>query len=57
MKVMCMGTPPCLAMFIFTKGNNFRDFLFASLTDIALLKWGFLLKEKFAPRGAFFFPF
>ena len=26
----------------FTKGNNCRDFLFASLTDIALPNWGFL---------------
>ena len=31
---------------IFTKGNNLRDFLFASLADIALFKLGFTLKRK-----------
>ena len=31
---------------ILTKGNNFFDFLFASLEDRALPKWGLLLKEK-----------
>ena len=31
-----MGTPPCFSA-IFTKGNNFCDFLFATLFDIALL--------------------
>ena len=32
----------------FTKGNNFHDFLFASLADIAFPKWkmGFTLKGK-----------
>ena len=29
----------------FTKGNDFRDFLFASLADIALPNMGLLLKE------------
>ena len=28
-----------------TKGNNFCDFLFASLDNKTLLKWGLLLKE------------
>ena len=30
---------------ILTKGNNFCDFLFASLPDNALPKWALLLKE------------
>ena len=30
---------------IFTKGNNFRDFLFAYLAYIDLPNWGFLLLE------------
>ena len=33
---------------IFTKGNKFYDFLFASLEDRVLTKWGLLL-DKFFP--------
>ena len=38
----------CTSMFSSnsTEGNSFRDFLFASLTDVALLNWGLLLKER-----------
>ena len=43
-----MGTPPCIFV-IFTKGNNFSDFLFASLADIAFPNWGLLSKEKNLP--------
>ena len=35
-----MGTPPCFSV-IFTKGNNFHDFLFASVVQT-----GFTLKGK-----------
>ena len=31
---------------IFTLGNNFCDFLFASLKDKAFLKWSLFQKEK-----------
>ena len=41
-------TPPCFCT-IFTKGNNFCDFLAASLGAVALTKWGQLLKERIAP--------
>ena len=44
------GFTLCLAL-IFTKGNNFCDFLFASLADIALPKPGYVLNE-FAPKRA-----
>ena len=36
---------------IFTKGNNFYDFLVAALVDDAFLKWGLLLKKRIAPKG------
>ena len=41
---MCMYTS--MFSIIFTKGNNFCDFLFASLVDIdtAFPNWGFILK-------------
>ena len=47
----------CTSIFstIFTKGNNFYDFLFALLDNKAHLKWGLLLKKKIAPTGAIFF--
>ena len=31
---------------IFTKGNNFCDFLFTSIEYLALSKWDLLVKEK-----------
>ena len=31
---------------IFTKGDNFCDFLFATLDNEAPLKWGLLLEER-----------
>ena len=43
-----MGAPPFFST-ISTKGNNFCDFLFASLDDKALSKGGQLLRKKFAP--------
>ena len=41
----CIGIPSYFPA-IFTKGNNFCDFLFAFLDDEALQKWGLLLKER-----------
>ena len=40
-----MGTSTFFSA-IFTKGNNFYDFLFASLDNIALPKGILLLKER-----------
>ena len=34
----CMGTPLCVAP-VFTRGNDFCDFLFVFLADIALQNW------------------
>ena len=39
-----MGTSPCFGA-IFTNGNNFYDFWFASLDKEVISKWGLLLKE------------
>ena len=38
----------CTTMFstIFTRGNNFCDFLFAFLDETALLKWDLLLQKR-----------
>ena len=41
---------------IFTKGNNFCDFLFASLDDKAYLKLGLLLKEGICCQRSKLFP-
>ena len=41
----CMGTPLSFSA-IFAKGNNFYDFLFASLEGEALSKKGLPLKER-----------
>ena len=38
---------------IFTKGNNFRDLLFAFLPDEALAKWGLFLTERICPRETY----
>ena len=43
-----MGTPPALSA-MFSKGDNFRDFLFAYQEDEVFPKWGQLLKDEFAP--------
>ena len=42
----CMGAPTCLTA-IFAKGDNFFDFLFASLDDES-----FANRIKFGPKGA-----
>ena len=39
----CMGTVPYFYA-IFSKGNN-CDFLFASLDNTALIKWGIVLRN------------
>ena len=46
-----MGTPSFFSC-IFSKSNNFHDFLFASLETEALLIGDQLLMEKLAPVGA-----
>ena len=38
--------------FFHTKGNNLRDFLFASLEDEVLPLGGLRLRKEFAPGGA-----
>ena len=43
--VRCMGKLPCFPS-IFTKGNNFSDFLSALLAEELLPKRGLLLKER-----------
>ena len=40
----------------FTKGNSFGEFLFASLDQEAVLKWGLLLKERICSCRSKFFP-
>ena len=47
----CMGTPP----FMFSKGDNFRDFLFAYLEDGVFQKWILRLREKNAHRELNYF--
>ena len=49
--LMCMGALSCFPA-ISTKGDNFCDFLFGSLDDIALQKWGLLLNERICSKGA-----
>ena len=44
-KLKCTGTPPCFSV-IFTKEKDSCDFLFTSPYNIALPKWGLLLKEN-----------
>ena len=50
----CMGTLPCLAA-IFTKGNNFCDFLFALFDKETLARLGLLLKEIICSYRSKFF--
>ena len=38
-----------------TKGNNLGDFLFESLDNKVLPKWGLLLKRRFSAKGSKFF--
>ena len=38
----CMGTPTSFSA-MFSKGDNFQDFLFAHLEDEVFQKWGLLL--------------
>ena len=42
---------------MFSKGDNFGDFLFAYLRDEVFPKWGQLLKEWICSDGSKFFPF
>ena len=41
---------------IFTKLNSFCDFLFASLDDVAISKWGSLLQERICSTRSKLFP-
>ena len=49
-----MGTPPSFFA-MFSKGDNFRDFLFAYLEEEIFPKWGLLLKERLCSDGDKFF--
>ena len=51
----CMGIPPSFSP-MFTKGDNFRDFLFAYLEDDVFPKWRLLLKERICSKGGKVFP-
>ena len=51
----CMGTPPSFTA-MFSKGDNFRDFLLAYLENIVFLKWGPFLKERICSDGSKCFP-
>ena len=53
----CMGTHPCFfSHHFFDKGNNFYEFLFASLDDEDILKGVVLFKERICSfrRNSFF---
>ena len=39
-----------------SKGDNFRNFLFANLADENFPKWGLLLKKRICSDGSKFFP-
>ena len=54
--IRCMGTPQFFST-MFRKGDNFRDFLFAYLTDKVFPIWTLLLKERICSKGSKFFPF
>ena len=49
-----MSTPPSFSA-IYSKGDNFCDFLFAYLNDKVFSKWGLLLKERICSLGSKFF--
>ena len=53
--MMCMGAPPRFSA-IFTKGNNFHDFLLAILEYKVHPKWGLLLKARICSQGSQFLP-
>ena len=50
-----MGVPPSFSA-MFSKGDNFRDFLFAYLEDDVFPKWSLLLKERICSKGSKVFP-
>ena len=43
--IICVGTPPSFSS-MFSKGDNFHDFLFVDLEDYRYPKMGSTLKEK-----------
>ena len=53
MSLKVTGTSPCFFYIIFTKGDNFCDFLFASLDDSYSIMWS--TKEKNCSWGSKFF--
>ena len=50
-----VGTSKCFPT-IFTKGNNFDDFLLGSHNNLALPKWGKFLKKNNGSYGSRFCP-
>ena len=50
-----MGTPSSFST-MFSKGDNFPDFLFVYLEDKIFPKWDLLLKERICSYGSKFFP-
>ena len=63
--VIILGVPSCRIFYnpepflfsaIFTKGNNFRDFLFASLDNIALPTCGLHFMERICSKRRKSFP-
>ena len=47
----CIGIPPSFSS-MFSKGDNFLDFLLAYLEDEVFPKWGLFLKERICSMGA-----
>ena len=54
-KLRCMGSSPSFPT-MFSKGDNFHDFLFAYLEGEVFPKRGLLLKERIGSDGSKFFP-
>ena len=52
--LLCMGSSPSFSA-LFSKGDNFPDFMCAYLEYKVLLKWGLLLKERICSSGSKFF--
>ena len=50
--LQCTGSPACVFFTIFTKGNHFYDFLFASPENEARPKQSLLFKERICSNGA-----
>ena len=46
LQVNMYGIPVSFSAISVTKGNNFHDFILTSLDNVALLKYGLLLKER-----------